>query len=254
MDARTQGQPPESRSVAELADEARRLVAERYPQAVGALLGGSAAQGRATAGSDLDVAVLLPDGEAGGREVVRRDGRLAELFVHTVSDVSAAFERDRAQRRGTILFLYAQGLPLLDPGGHVSHVCERAREVLAAGPPPLAPEEWERGRYLLTCFLDDLADASPAARYEQLALADAVLREAAHLLTAHLGAWNGIGRWLPRRLLGADPVLGEALLAGHRAVAEQADSVRLLEAGAEVLGLCGGPLREGYVQHWGPSA
>ncbi|MEW2194712.1 nucleotidyltransferase domain-containing protein [Streptomyces microflavus] len=124
-----------------LADEARRLVEECYPQAVGALLGGSAAQGRATAGSDLDVAVLLPDGEAGGREVVRRDGRLAELFVHTVNDVSAAFERDRAQRRGTVLFLYAQGLPLLDPGGHVSHACERAREVLAAGPPPLAPEE-----------------------------------------------------------------------------------------------------------------
>ncbi|MEU0357878.1 nucleotidyltransferase domain-containing protein [Streptomyces cyaneofuscatus] len=205
-------------------------------------------------GAVSDVAVFLPDGEVGGREVVRRHGRLAELFVHTVGDVSAAFERDRAQRRGTVLFLYAQGLPLLDPGGHVAHVCERAREVLAAGPPLLAPEEWERGRYLLTCFLDDLADASPAARYEQLALADVVLREAAHLLTAHLGAWNGIGRWLPRRLLGADPVLGGALLTGHRAVAEQADSVRLLEAGAEMLGLCGGPLREECVQYWGPSA
>ncbi|MFZ4270455.1 hypothetical protein [Streptomyces arboris] len=33
-----------------------------------------------------------------------------------------------------------------------------------------------------------------------------------------------------------------------------ADAVPLLDAGGEVLGLCGGPLREGYVQHWGPSA
>ncbi|MFJ9641191.1 nucleotidyltransferase domain-containing protein [Streptomyces sp. NPDC101178] len=147
---------PESLSAERLADEERRLIAERYPQAVGALLGGSAARGRVTAGSDLDVAVLLPDGEAGGREVIR--------------------------------------------------------EVLAAGPPALSSAAWERGRYLLTCFLDDLTDASSASRYEQLALADAV-------------PW-----------------------------AEQADSVRLLEAGAEVLGLCGGPLREGYVQHWGPSA
>lgn len=237
-----------------LAGEARCLVAERFPQAVGALLGGSAAQGRATAGSDLDVAVLLPEGEAGRREVVRHEGRLAELFVHALDDVPAAFERDRDRRRGTILFLYAQGLPLLDPDGHVARACERAREVLVAGPPVLTAGEWERGRYLLSCFLDDLADASAADRYEQLALADAVLREATHLLTAHLDAWNGIGRWLPRRLLDADPVRGEALLAGHLAVAESADPARLLEAGGAVLGLCGGPLGEGYVQGWGPSA
>ncbi|MEW2071800.1 nucleotidyltransferase domain-containing protein [Streptomyces sp. NPDC007346] len=264
-----------------LAGEALGLVKERFPQAVGALLGGSAAQGRATANSDLDVAVILPDGAAGRLEMVRRNGRLAELFVHTLADVPAAFERDRAQRRGTVLFLYAQGLPLLDPGGHVSHACERAREVLAAGPPALTRAEWERGRYLLTSFLDDLgdlgdlggpddlgglggpddlgslggvADAPSTARYEQLALADAVLREAAHLHTAHLGVWNGIGRWLPRRLLDADPVRGEALLAGQRAVAEHADPVPLVEAAGQVLDLCGGPLREGYAHPWGPPA
>lgn len=237
-----------------LAAEALALVAERFPEAVGALLGGSAAQGRATVGSDLDVAVLLSDGEAGRRELIRREGRLVELFVHALDDVPAAFERDRVQRRGTILFLYVQGLPLLDPDGHVARACERAREMLAAGPPALTAGERERGRYLLTCFLDDLADAPRTARYEQLSLADAVLREAAHLLTARLGAWNGIGRWLPRRLLDADPVRGEALLAGHLAVAERADSARLLEAGAQVLGLCGGPLGEGYVHGWGQSA
>ncbi|WP_411084575.1 nucleotidyltransferase domain-containing protein [Streptomyces sp. cmx-18-6] len=239
-------------AVETLADEALDLVGTRFPQAVGALLGGSAAQGRATASSDLDVAVLLPDGDTGRRELLRHHGRLAELFVHTVSDVPAAFERDRFQRRGTILFLYENGLPLLDPYGHVVRARERARQILAAGPPALTPAEWERGRYLLTCFMDDLADAPPTARYEQLALADGVLREAVHLLTAHLNAWTGIGRWLPRRLLNADPVRGRALLAGHRTVAEHADPAPLATAAAQVLSLCGGPLREGYRQTWGP--
>ncbi|MFD9887048.1 nucleotidyltransferase domain-containing protein [Streptomyces alboflavus] len=94
---------------------ASRLVAARHPHALGALLGGSAAQGRATASSDLDVAVLLPDGHRSGREVVRHEGRTAELFLNTLADLPQFFAWDRARRRGTVLFLYDQGLPLTDP-------------------------------------------------------------------------------------------------------------------------------------------
>ncbi|MEV5613447.1 nucleotidyltransferase domain-containing protein [Streptomyces sp. NPDC052225] len=45
---------------AALLDQARRLLTERHPEALGAVLGGSTARGRATATSDLDPAVLLP--------------------------------------------------------------------------------------------------------------------------------------------------------------------------------------------------
>lgn len=98
--------------------------------------------------------------------------------------------------------------------------------------------------------MDDLTDAPPTNRHEQLALADFILREAAHLLTAHHGAWTGIGKWLPRRLLTADPARGKALLEGHRAVADHADPTRLTAAAEQVLHLLGGPLREGYTQPW----
>ena len=261
--------------------QARALVDARFPHALGSLLGGSAEQGRATAGSDLDVVVLLPETAPGGtetgrREVVRHEGRLAELFVHTPADAPRHFARDRGLRRGTVLFLYDQGRILADPHGHVSLLRERARALLEAGPPPLDGAERERARYVLTCFLDDLVDASaggspdepgerggpekrggpgepggPGERYEQLALAGFALREAAHLLTAHHGCWTGIGKWLPRRLLAADPERGGALLEGHRAVAERADAGPLAAAVEEVLALCGGPLREGYTQPWG---
>ncbi|SEE28355.1 Nucleotidyltransferase domain-containing protein [Streptomyces sp. 2224.1] len=232
-------------------DRALRLVTERFPHAVGALLGGSAAQGRATPTSDLDIAVLLPDGDTSRREVIRHDGFLAELFLHTVTDIPAFFAWDRARRRGTVLFLYDQGLMLTDPHGHVARTRERARAVIAAGPPPLTPEEWERGRYILTCYLDDLADTPPANRYEQLSLADHALREATHLVTAYHGAWTGIGKWLPRRLLSADPARGRALLDGQQAVAEHADPMPMVAAVQQVLDLIGGALREGYTQRWG---
>ncbi|WP_310727054.1 nucleotidyltransferase domain-containing protein [Streptomyces sp. N2A] len=57
--------------------QALDLIKDRFPHALGAILGGSAAHGRATPTSDLDVAVLLPDGDTSRREVVRHGGRLA---------------------------------------------------------------------------------------------------------------------------------------------------------------------------------
>lgn len=234
--------------------QAGRLVGELFPQALGAVLGGSAALGSSTPTSDLDIAVLLPDRAGSGREVIRYEGRLVELFLNSVGDVPEFFEWDRARRRATVVFVYAQGVTLTDPHGQAARTRQRAQEVLAMGPPPLTAEQWRHGRYVLTCYLDDLADTapSPVNRYEQLVVADHVLREAAELLTAHHGAWTGIGKWMPRRLVAADPVLGNALLAGHRAVAERADPDPLSAAAGEVLERVGGPLREGYSHRWQP--
>ncbi|MGW5868818.1 nucleotidyltransferase domain-containing protein [Streptomyces sp. NPDC055239] len=226
------------------------MVTELYPHALGAILGGSAAQGRATATSDLDVAVLLPDSDVSRREVIRHQGRIVELFLNTLADIPEFFAWDRARRRGTVLFVYHQGLPLADPHGHVARARRLAGDVLASGPPPLSTAEWEHGRYVLTCFLDDLTDTPPDRRYEQLSLADQVMRQAADLVTAHHGAWTGIGKWLPRRLLSADPALGKSLLDGHQAVAEHADTRPLATAVEQVLDLLGGRLLEGFSRRW----
>lgn len=231
-----------------LTDQACRLVAERFPQARGAVLGGSAARGTARPASDLDVAVLVPDGEPARREVVRHEGRLAELFVHSRPDLERFVEQDRAVRRGTILFLYAEGIVLADPHGDVQRARSLARRVLELGPTPLTEAQRDRSRYVLTCWLDDLRDTPAQARDEQLAVAADAVREAAHLLTAHHNAWTGIGRWLPRRLRAADPERAEALLAAHRTLAGTGDPGPLLAAVQTVLDLTGGALREGYVE------
>ncbi|MEU6841809.1 nucleotidyltransferase domain-containing protein [Streptomyces sp. NPDC046716] len=230
--------------------QAGRLVRELFPQALGAVLGGSAARGRATPASDLDIGVLLPPSAGSGREVMRYEGQLVELFLNDVEDVPRFFEWDRARRRATVVFVYAQGMTLADPYGHVAHTRRLAEEIVATGPPRLTTEQWRQGRYVLTCYLDDLVDTPSASRHEQLVVADHVLREAAELVTAHRGAWTGIGKWLPRRLITADPELGRALLDGHQAVAEQADPSPLAAAARKVLDLIGGPLREGYSHRW----
>ncbi|MGW9380045.1 nucleotidyltransferase domain-containing protein [Streptomyces albidoflavus] len=248
-DLTTPAQTPEPAPAA----SARRLVEARYGEGLAAVLGGSAAGGRFTARSDLDIAVLLPEGGRNRRETVRHEGRCAEVFLHTAADLRTLFAEGCATRRATMAFLYAGSVPLHDPHGLAAERCREARALIAAGPEPLTAAERDDSRYLLTDLADDLADTEGPGQdpHEQLALADRTLREAAHLLSAVRGAWSA-GKWLPRRLREADPVLGAALLDGHLAVARHGEPGPLRAAAHTVLGLVGGPLREGLVHTRGP--
>ncbi|MGF1430476.1 nucleotidyltransferase domain-containing protein [Kitasatospora sp. LaBMicrA B282] len=235
----------------DLVPQARRLVNSRFPYALGAVLGGSAANGRATTGSDLDLAVLV--GEPGNgtyRETIRFEGRVTELFVHSPSALPELFAAARADRRGVLQRVYAEGVVLHDPAGHAARARATAAAELAAGPPALDRAAAEDLRYRLTEALDDLADnADPD---ERAAIAGEVLRSAAELLCDQHRAWTGSGKWLPRRLRAADPELGGALLAAHRAAAER--PAELVALGLRVLTRSGGPLREGFRREWAPRA
>ncbi|MFK0255087.1 nucleotidyltransferase domain-containing protein [Streptomyces sp. NPDC090445] len=229
-------------------DLVRRLVRERIPGALCVVLAGSTAAGRATASSDLDVAVLLGDGGRTRRETLRFEGRLVELFLHTRAGLAELFASDAASRRAVLQSMYATGLVLVDTDGTAGWARALAEAELAAGPAPLGPEVVEAKRYGLTDALDDLGDAQDP--YERLAVAGVVLAGSAELLLDHRRAWAGGGKWLPRRLLAADPELGGALLEGHRRLCASGDPAGLAEAATAVLGLVGGPLREGYRREW----
>ncbi|MER5637161.1 nucleotidyltransferase domain-containing protein [Kitasatospora sp. NPDC002227] len=227
--------------------QARRLVTERFPEALAVVLAGSAASGRATASSDLDLAVLVADGET-YRETVRFEGRTAELFVHTREGLVELLAADLAGRRGVMQSMYATGLPLFDPHGHAAAARARAVAELAAGPAPFTAEVVQARRYGLTDLLADLVDATD--RVEALAIGADVLALAADLLCDHRRAWTGSGKWFPRRLLAADAELGGALLAGHLTLCGAGDPAPLAAAAAAVLDLVGGPLSAGYRRVW----
>ncbi|MFD0078313.1 nucleotidyltransferase domain-containing protein [Streptomyces sp. NPDC127166] len=229
-------------------DLARRLVQARFPDALAVILAGSTATGRATAGSDLDIAVLIGDGGETGRETVRCEGRLVELFVHTRAGLAELFAADVAARRGVLQSMYATGLILVDTDGEAGRARALAEADLRNGPPALEPETVETKRYGLTDALDDLADADDP--FERLAVAGTVLNGAADLLLDHHRAWSGSGKWLPRRLLDADAGHGGALLRAHRHLCETGDPAPLTDAVLRILDLVGGPLREGYRRTW----
>lgn len=72
---------------------ARAYVDEIHPDAGASILGGSAASGRATPTSDLDIAVLYADGHANYAETTRFRGWLVEAFVHTPASLAFWYEK-----------------------------------------------------------------------------------------------------------------------------------------------------------------
>jgi hypothetical protein len=218
--------------------DARALVAEQFPGAVAAFLGGGVLSARRTATSDLDIVVLLAGPPAPYRESLRWRGWPAELFVHDRASLETFFAADAAQRKPALARMIADGAQLAGSGETGAQVRELARSLLAAGPPELTAAELDLRRYGLTDLLDDLAGSTDAG--ETAVICWTVWTQAAELALLLARSWLGGGKWLLRELRAADPALAAEL------VGAMGDPVRLTAAADKVLGRAGGRFWAGY--------
>lgn len=225
-------------------DAARAVIAEQFPSAVAAFLGGSALTRFRTATSDLDLVVVLPTLPAPYRQTVRAHGWLVELFVHTRRSLDHFCATDIAARRAPLLDLCASGAVLISHDGVAEAIQSGARQTLAAGPAPLTGEEQERRRYHLTGLLDDLEGCTDPAEIPFIAAE--ILQKASEFALLGARHWLGTGKWLLRRLAELDPARAHDLVEAHRVTVAEGDRTSLLTVAGEILRRSGGPLREGY--------
>jgi hypothetical protein len=190
--------------------DARALVAERFPGAVAAFLGGGVLSALRTATSDLDIVVLIDGPPAPFRESLYWRGWPAELFVHDSESVAVYFARDAKSRKPSLARMIAEGVTLVDGGG-ADVISEQARAVLAAGPPAPSPAELELRRYGLTDLLDDLAGSTEEG--ETAVICWTLWTQTAQLALLLSGRWFGGGKWLLRELRAADPALAADMVA-----------------------------------------
>jgi hypothetical protein len=205
--------------------DAADLVAEMFPQARWALVTGSVVGARRTPGSDLDIVVLLPDGDpqAPHRDSLRFHGWPVELFVHDEVSLAHYLAKDLSARRPTLHRMVALGVPV--KGKPQEHQAASAH-VLADGPAPLEP--------MLTDLLDDYLYATAD---EKAVLAATLWINAGSAALSLADHWVGTSKWLLRELRDLDDVLAERWLGARD---DPADFARM------VLDQAGGPLFEGY--------
>lgn len=222
---------------------ARAFVKARYPQAIAAFLGGSAASGEATESSDLDILIVLPDRwtSVGFVETTEFDGQIVEAFVYGREALQSWMAKGRSDALPVLDRLVAGGVSLVT--GEIStSIAAISREALRGGPAPIAQEELNRRRYSLSAVMDDVTDAmDPGIRCVAMVTAWKEAAELALLSNAH---WLGTGKWLVRELRANGDPFGLAALA----VAGWSDEKALVDACDAVLESTGGYLQIGFTR------
>lgn len=219
------------------AADARALVEERFPQARWAVLAGSVITAHRTAGSDLDIVVLMPDGDSQTpyRDACHFRGWPVELFVHDERSLAHYLDQGLAKRKPDMHRMVARGVALVGDPSPWQAGCER---VLVEGPAPLAAGERDYARYALTDLLDDLVHAVDPG--EKTVIAATAWTAAAQQALAFADHWTGGGKWLLRELRELDPRLAD------RWVAAFGDATAIEVFVREVLDRMGGPLFDGF--------
>lgn len=230
------------RSVA--VESARRFVAERFPEARAAIVGGSPIRGDATETSDLDILILDDRPEAPFRASYQEHGWPIEAFVHSDESLSRFFADDIKRRRPSLPNIAAEGVILVSESGAAERIREEARALLAQGPDPLTQEQLEDWRYALTDLLDDFTGSERFA--EGMFIAGALATEAIDLLLLMDRQWLGSGKWVLRALTRFDPFTAGRATAALQAYYQGEDKEPLQRFANEVLKQAGGRLFEGY--------
>jgi hypothetical protein len=228
--------------VKDAARTARQLVAEQYPDARAAWLGGSVVRGEASPTSDLDITVLLSGPPAPMRRSLEYGGWPVELFVHTEDSLEYFRDKDQQRRQPTMMRLVGESIVLLDTDGSGARLQKDCLDEIAAGPRPLTTAELDLLRYTVTNLVDDLADATTGD--VRTAVASVLWQDAARLLLTGSRHWSGAGKGLLRELTAYDEAHGtdhaRALVAGVR------DTAALVEEVDSILDQYGGRLFDGF--------
>lgn len=223
----------------------REAMQEHLPDARAVLLAGSAANGRATPTSDLDVVALIHGQARSWRRTVLHRRRPVEMFVYTEDTVEEWWQRDASGGHCALAHMCANAVVVWDDGLG-QRTSERARSFIAAGPPAPSPQEIDGRRYRLTDALDDLADVADPD--EQDILAGGVVVATAELALITRRQWLGEGKWLVRRLHASDPQLSSQLFEARRVVVTEGDAGALIAVADHVLAEAGGRLTAGFAQ------
>ena len=181
---------------------ATAFVTERFPTAIQSWLAGSTVTGTATATSDLDITVLMPESGTAHRESLMFQHWPVEVFLHTEASVRRFVAADALRRRPTLARLVATGTPLL-PGSGGASIRDECAAHLEAGPRARSKSELDTQRYMLTDLIDDLRGTGESGPIRD-AICVEVWRSTAEFVLAARRWWTGSGKWLMRELESLD--------------------------------------------------
>ena len=231
---------------------AAEIFREKYAAARVIFLAGSVLRGEATPASDLDIVVVHERLPRAYREAFVHAGWPVEAFVHDAETIEVFFEVDRRRGRPDMMSMVAEGVEVPGPSEFSAGLKRRAREVLAAGPPPWDADELTLRRYRLTDWVDDMR--FPRSAEELVATGAYLYQDVAEFYFRTRGLWSAHSKTIPRRLRAADPAFAEKFLGAFDALFAEKRGDAAIALVAELLEPFGGFLFEGFRQEAKPKS
>lgn len=228
----------------EVVQHAIQVLAARYPDADAAFVAGSFMRGEGSATSDIDLVVLHSSLPQAYRESFVFNDIPVEAFVHDAETLLWFLENDRNDGHPALIGMLIEGV-LIGPAQDIAFdFKQRARQIFAAGPPPLSSDALLRLRYSITDKLDDLTvNRSPS---EIIAIGAALYPLLVELVLRGNLQWNGSGKWNARLLHQWNPLLSQLCEQSFLALYNNSDSGSVLQLADKVLEPHGGRLFSGY--------
>ena len=231
---------------------AQAIISERYPGADFAFVAGSIMRGEGTQFSDIDLVVIYRALPAAYRESFQFAGVPIEAFVHDPDTLEWFIDQDAARGRPGLFAMVAEGVVIGKRAPMARAMQSRIKARLAAGPPPLSPEQRESLLYRVGDLVDDLrAERTPA---EQTAIGAGLYAPLAELSLRGRGCWNGAGKWIPRLLKQSAPELAARFEQAFTTLFTRGDTKAILALAEEEIARQGGPVFKGFRRDAPPTA
>lgn len=226
-------------------DVMRRAALEAVPNCLYAFGHGSALSGQFAPYSDLDLVVLVPEGQYWEKRCLNFEGYLIELQIYTL-DILEPLIMLSKQSGMSFGLMAADGEIVIDVDGGAETLQARLRNAFDDGPKPATGKTIEGYRHKLTNRIVELLGATDER--ERLACGLSLF-ELLTRIEMHLDiGWRHSGKWMVRRLDEHDPAVFSAIADAYRQLSE-GDAEPLASFAGQVLARLGGPCWSGYVMH-----
>ncbi|EXX85788.1 hypothetical protein BG53_07325 [Paenibacillus darwinianus] len=223
----------------------RKYVNKYYPEARTVLLAGSAAQGRAGEGSDIDLVIFDESAEESIRCIDRKFATIFEVFLLSPKQFPYFLKEARKSGIPSIVRMCVEGVIVIDHGQAAAWIAQ-AKEVWLQGPYARPLEELDQYRYEITEHLEDFANSD--CRAENLFVLNKISELLGLFLLRANKRWLGVGKWAYRALEEYNPAVARQFAEAMDCFYRSGSRSEIVEFVRAMLAPYGGKLRVGWIE------
>ncbi|MCX7115724.1 MAG: hypothetical protein NTW08_07450 [Gammaproteobacteria bacterium] len=223
----------------------KKLINERYADAIAVFWAGSVVNKQGTMASDLDLVIVYETLPQAYREAFMFDEWPIDAFIHTIDTLRYFFnESQTSSGISGLIHMILQGQEITPPSPISENIKTLAQQFFQQGPALWDKEKIDTERFLITDLLQDIA--FPKTRAEQLASSASFYDILAQFYFRSRHKWCASGKSIPRYLEKDNRELARQFSKSFESIFQTGDVTDLIKLTQTILEPYGGLLWDGF--------